>query len=126
MRHSRDLDAIKWQALFGEAAPRRSIGDDESLFICEHTFVRCEFCGSPTARWHYPALEGHGWRACERCHKAIQADDREALLDRVVLMPVPRTLPDRYAPRFRQRARELHEAFWLNRAGPPRRLKLGA
>jgi hypothetical protein len=78
--------------------------------------MRCSFCHSPLARWVYPAQEGRGWQACERCHRAIEADDREALLKRVLLMPVPRTLPDRYAPRFRQRARELHEEFWLRRA----------
>jgi hypothetical protein len=44
------------------------------------------------------------------------------LLDRAVLIPVPRTLPDRYAPRFRERARELHEDFWQQRDGPARAL----
>lgn len=47
----------------------------------------------------------------------MQADDREALLDRVLRMPVPRTPPDRYAPQFQQPARELYEEFWTNRAG---------
>jgi hypothetical protein len=79
----------------------------------------CDFCGSVMARWVYPARDGNGWRACVRCHQAIRAEDREALLDRAVLMPVPRTLPDRYAPRFRQRAQELHDEFWLKRSGEP-------
>ena len=39
-------------------------------------------------------------------------------LGRVMLAPVPRTLPDRYAPRFRERARNLHEQFWSERPGP--------
>ena len=56
--------------------------------------------------------------ACDKCHAAIQADDREALLGRVMLAPVPRTLSDRYAPQFRERARELHEQFWSMERGP--------
>jgi hypothetical protein len=65
-----------------------------------------------------------GWQTkwqleCGKCHAAIQRDDREELLGRVMLAPVSRTLPDRYAPRFRQRARELHERFWQTRSGPP-------
>jgi hypothetical protein len=59
------------------------------------------------------------WVACEKCHAAIQADDREALLDRASLIPVPRTVPDRYAPQFLERARRLHVAFWETRAGRP-------
>jgi len=56
--------------------------------------------------------------ACEKCHDAIQRDDREALLGRVKLAPVPRTLPDRYAPRYREQARKLQEGFWSARSGP--------
>jgi hypothetical protein len=73
--------------------------------------MACDFCGSPRERWHYRTT-ARDWRACERCHGAIQRDDREALLDRVLLAPVPRTVPDRYAPRFRRQARKLHEEFW--------------
>jgi hypothetical protein len=73
------------------------------------------------ARWRYPARE-RGWAACEKCRAAIEADDREALLERALLMPVPRTVPDRYAPRFREQARELHEEFWTSRAGAAERL----
>ena len=80
-------------------------------------FVRCDFCRNPLARWRY-AAEGRDWRACERCHGAIEADDREALLDRVMAQPVPRTVPDRYARRFQERAKELHESFWAARGGP--------
>lgn len=50
----------------------------------------------------------------------IEADDREALLDRSNLIPIPRTLPERYAPHFRHRARQLHEEFWQQREGPAR------
>jgi hypothetical protein len=67
-------------------------------------------------RWRYPA--DREWLACEKCHAAIQGDEREGLLARVIQKPVPRTLPDRYAPHFRQRARELHESFWATRSGP--------
>src|SRR5438094_90552 len=49
--------------------------------------VTCEFCRSPRARWRYPA--SRDWLACDECHAAIQADDREALLGRVMLAPVP-------------------------------------
>jgi anti-anti-sigma factor len=79
--------------------------------------VPCDFCHSPRVRWHYPAAS-RGWLACDKCHGAIQADDPEALLDRVMLAPVPRSLPDRYAPRFRNQARVLHEEFWSTRPGP--------
>lgn len=71
----------------------------------------CDFCRSPLQRWRYPAT-GQDWLACDKCHTAIQGDDREALLERVLLAPVPRTVRDRYAPRYQQRARELHETFW--------------
>jgi hypothetical protein len=55
--------------------------------------------------------------ACDECRAAIEADDREGLLKRSLLIPVPRTLPDRYAPRFRERAKQLHVEFWKQRTG---------
>jgi hypothetical protein len=67
-------------------------------------------------KWRYPAERD--WLACPKCHAAIEADDREALLDRASLIPVPRTLPDRYAPNILERARRLHIEFWETRAGP--------
>jgi hypothetical protein len=79
---------------------------------------RCDFCGSRAVRWVYPA--GRDWIACGKCHAAILADDREALLDRASLIPVPRTVSDRYARHYLDRARRLHEEFWEARAGPPR------
>ena len=79
--------------------------------------MRCDFCGSLVVKWRYPAERD--WLACEECHAAIQADDREALLDRASLIPVPRTLPDRYAPKILERAKRLHHEFWETRAGPP-------
>jgi hypothetical protein len=79
---------------------------------------RCDFCGSRTVRWVHPAERE--WLACERCHAAIEADDREAPLDRASLIPVPRTVSDRYAPRFLERARQLHFEFWETRSGPAR------
>jgi hypothetical protein len=69
-------------------------------------------------RWVYPAERE--WRACERCHAVIEADDRKTLLERVMLQPIPRTLDDRHADRLRDRARELHERFWETRSGPAR------
>jgi hypothetical protein len=84
--------------------------------------VRCDFCGSVRPRWSYP-VEGDTRKACDKCREAIEADDREALLDRATLIPVPRTVPDRYAPRFREAARRLHEEFWQRRAGPSRPLE---
>jgi hypothetical protein len=80
--------------------------------------ARCDFCGSRLVRWIHPAERE--WAACDRCHAAIAADDREALLDRASLIPVPRTLPDRYAPQHLERARRLHVEFWTTRAGPSR------
>ena len=73
--------------------------------------VHCDFCRIPLARWRY-AADSRDWRACAKCHEAIETDDREMLLGRVIGAPVPRTMPDRFAPHFRERARELHEQFW--------------
>jgi uncharacterized protein len=85
--------------------------------------VRCDFCRNPLARWRYPGGE-HGWQACERCHQAIEAEDRETLLDRVMAQPVPRTVPDRYAARFQDQAK--HERFWSSRRSRAEPLKLSA
>jgi hypothetical protein len=79
---------------------------------------RCDFCGSRAVKWVYPAHRD--WHACGKCHAAIQADDREALVDRASLIPVPRTVPERYARQYLDRARRLHEEFWETRAGPGR------
>jgi len=79
-------------------------------------FVRCDFCGSLRPRWSYP-IQGGTRKACEDCRQAIEAEDREALLDRALLIPVPRTVPDRYAPRFRETAKRLHLEFWELREG---------
>jgi hypothetical protein len=79
-------------------------------------FVRCDFCGSLRPRWSYP-IQGGTRRACEDCRAAIEADDREGLLNRALLIPLPRTVPDRYAPRFRETAKRLHADFWELREG---------
>jgi hypothetical protein len=68
-------------------------------------------------RWVYPAKRD--WFACDKCHAAIEADDRQALLERVMWQPIPRTLNDRHADRFRTRPRELPEQFWETRSGAP-------
>jgi hypothetical protein len=39
--------------------------------------------------------------------------------DPVGILPVWIPLSDRYAPRFRAQARELHERFWSAHPGPP-------
>ena len=80
--------------------------------------MRCEFCGSRIVGWIYPAERD--FLACDKCHHAIQADDRKALLERVMLQPVPRTLSDAHAGKFRDRARQLHREFWETRTGPAR------
>jgi hypothetical protein len=69
-------------------------------------------------RWVYPAERD--WLSCEKCHRAIEADNREALLDRASQIPVPRTLPERYAGKFLERAHRLQVEFWESRKGPPR------
>jgi hypothetical protein len=69
-------------------------------------------------KWVYPAERD--WPACNKCYAAIEADDREGLLDRASQIPVPRTLPERYAGKFRERARRLHVEFWETRSGPAR------
>ena len=81
--------------------------------------ISCDFCSNPFPAWRH-RLAGEGGRdrlACERCHAAILAGDHERLLGRVVGAPVPRTLPDRYAPIWRERARKLAEEFWDAREG---------
>jgi hypothetical protein len=83
--------------------------------------MQCHFCGSLRPRWTYPIREGTR-NACDDCRQAIEAEDREGLLNRGLLIPVPRTLPDRYAPRFREQAKRLHVEFWEQRNGPARRL----
>jgi hypothetical protein len=80
-------------------------------------FVRCEFCGSLRPRWAYPVKGGTTRAACDQCRSAIEADDREALLERAALIPLPRTVADRYAARFRETAKRLHIEFWEARAG---------
>jgi hypothetical protein len=67
----------------------------EHMFDRVPSMRRCDFCGSRVVKWVYPA--DRDWLACEKCHAAIQADDREALLDRASQIPVPRPLPERYA-----------------------------
>jgi len=84
-------------------------------------FVRCDFCGSLRPRWSYP-IEGGTRKACDECRKAIEAGDREALLNRALLIPLPRTVADRYAPRFRETAKRLHMEFWELRVGGATRL----
>jgi len=83
--------------------------------------VRCDFCGSRRPRWAYPVGTGTR-RACDACREAIEADDREALLERALLIPLPRTVSDRYTPRFRAEAKRLHTDFWEKRDGPARPL----
>jgi hypothetical protein len=73
--------------------------------------------GSRIIRWRYPSAQPD-WLSCPKCHAAIEADGREALLDRAGLIPIPRTLPDRYGPKLLEKARRLHEQFWEPRSGP--------
>jgi hypothetical protein len=53
--------------------------------------VRCNFCGSVRPRWSYP-IKGGSQNACDGCRQAIEPDDREALLERALLIPIPRTV----------------------------------
>jgi hypothetical protein len=85
-------------------------------------FVRCDFCGSLRPRWAYP-IQGGTRKACDDCRTAIEADDREGLLNRALLIPLPRTVSDRYGPRFRDAAKRLHLEFWELRAGAARPLR---
>jgi hypothetical protein len=87
--------------------------------------VRCDFCWSLRPRWAYP-VKGGTRSACDECRQAIEADDREALLNRALLIPVPRTVSDRYAPRFRNEAKRLHAEFWELRDGTARPLDQAA
>jgi hypothetical protein len=83
-------------------------------------FVRCDFCGSVKPRWIYPVRGNDDRRACQECRTAIEADDREALLERALLIPLPRTVAERYASRFHAEAKRLHTEFWEMRNGPAR------
>jgi hypothetical protein len=78
---------------------------------------RCDFCESPTARWRHPTRQGQGWKACDACHAAIVADDREALNERASLGSTSTTFPHRHAPNPRDRTPTPSEDFWSNRAG---------
>ena len=82
--------------------------------------MRCDFCGMLRPRWAYPVAGGTR-KACDECCDAIEAGDREALLKRSLFMPVPRTVSDRYTPRFREAARQLQIDFW-ERSGPAQAL----
>ncbi len=79
--------------------------------------MRCDFCGSRMVNWRYPA-QGRDWLACPKCRAAIEADDRKRLLERVEMKPIPQALDDRFADKFRERAKRLHEDFWETRSGP--------
>jgi hypothetical protein len=84
--------------------------------------VQCDFCGSLRPRWAYPIQDGHERHACDKCREAIEGDAREALLERSLLIPLPRTVAERYASRFQAEAKRLHAEFWQMRAGPARLL----
>jgi hypothetical protein len=97
-------------------------GECDAGRACEHVFVRCDFCGSLRPRWTYPIRGDQQRVACDECRDAIEGDDRETLLNRALFIPVPRTVPDCYAPRFRDAAKRLHAEFWELREGPGERL----
>ena len=82
--------------------------------------ARCDFCGSRMVRWVYPTTE-RDWFSCEKCRALVEADDREALLNRASLIPVPQSVPERFAPKHLDRAHKLHVEFWESRVGEARR-----
>ncbi len=85
-------------------------------------FVRRDFCGSLRPHWTYPVRGGKSRAACDECRTAIEAGNREALLERALLMPLPRTVAERYASRFHAEAKRLHLEFWQRRDGRARLL----
>jgi hypothetical protein len=98
------------------------------MIMCEApaTGPVCDFCLNPHPAYAYPAgliemrAEGapigaassDAWAACKACHDLIEKDDRGALAERAV------TLLE-FPPAFMTCMRELHEAFFLVRKGPP-------
>ena len=77
----------------------------------------CDFCRSRSSAGGIRPPE-RDLLACEKCATAIEADDHETLLERVLSAPSPEASRDRYAPQYRQRVRELHDAFWTRPRGP--------
>lgn len=101
------------------------------------TEPRCDFCSAIPAQWTYPTHESaaklevqggpedglhvgpaivsnEGWAACETCHGLIEADDRDALADR---LPV-----DHLSPSMRVLVRDNVQQmqriqFWNQRYG---------
>jgi hypothetical protein len=99
-------------ALFADSVHRRGRSSSRPA---DETADRCDFCESATARWRYPTHEGPTWKACDDCHRAIMADDREALSKRATSGSAPTTFPYRHPPRPRDRASAPSDDFWSNR-----------
>ncbi len=94
---------------------------------------QCDFCSVPEVCWSYPALDFvdqsvvtptqiiisqsvGAWAACDECHRLIEADDREALLERSVgkFVEFYGVLP----PALAEDIRRLHDQFFAHRCGP--------
>ena len=95
----------------------------------------CDFCSSPEIRWEYPARDFTtdvvrspdggtvteralgAWRACDECHRLIEAGDFGGLAARsLAMLPVP-VKPGR-EEWWRAQFRELHQQFAEARTGP--------
>lgn len=100
-------------ALFADSIHRRG---QSSHWPPGDATDRCDFCESTAARWRHPTRQGQGWKACDACHAAIVADDRDALSQRVSLGSAT-TFPYRHGPAPRNGARGLSDDFWSNRSG---------
>ena len=79
----------------------------------------CDVCRTQGPNGAIPV--SRNWLACGRCRKCVEGDEREALLERVLLR---RAAPNRFRiatpPKVREQARRLHKDFWTTRCRPAR------
>ena len=102
----------------------------------------CDFCGTQSdvgTSWVYPARafemtganetesltqvdDGEGWGACARCHRLIEADQRDALATRAANIAMRRqgleAGDERAFQQMMGAVRQAHELFFATRSGP--------
>lgn len=92
---------------------------------------KCDFCSEPNPGWCYPAQTFQGptigkdlyvsvaeWGACDTCHDLIEANDREALVDRFLVRWEAKNGQRPDHDDLRALVLALHGQFWDNRTGP--------
>ncbi len=91
---------------------------------------RCDFCGSERPVWRYPARSffdmfgsqsSGDWLACQDCHIAIEAGDRDKLTERATRSVAAAKIPNGKAW-SRLYVNHLHDLFLAHRTGRPYRM----